>query len=146
DPEGIEGPPGACAGLGLLQVETVLGGDKTLTAVDGVSVADGVAFAGYEMHVGRSGGPDAARPLVRFADGVPDGATSPDGRIAGCYVHGFFAHDAQRAAWVTRLGGTTSDLRYEQTVEATLDALADHLARHVDLDQLLAIAGETVAA
>ena len=88
DPEGIEGPPGGCDGLGLLDVETVLGGDKRLRAVEGISVADGVPFAGYEMHVGETSGPDCARPLLRFADGTPDGATSADGRIQAAYVHG----------------------------------------------------------
>ena len=30
---------------------------------------------------------------------VADGATSPDGRVQGTYVHGLFASDAFRAAW-----------------------------------------------
>ncbi len=38
------------------------------------------------------------------------------------------------------IGAQTSDLAYEAEVERTLDALADHLARHVDLDALLALA------
>ncbi|HEX4767451.1 MAG TPA: cobyric acid synthase [Lichenihabitans sp.] len=140
DPEGTEGPPGAAAGLGLLDVETVLGGPKTLTAVSGVSVADGVPFAGYEMHVGTTAGPDCLRPALRFADGSEDGAVSADGRVFGAYVHGFFADDRQRAAWLRRLGGTGSSLDYEAEVETTLDGLADHLARHIDLDRLLGLA------
>ena len=141
DPDGIEGPPGTCAGLGLLQVETVLTGDKRLTAVTGTSVGDDVPFAGYEMHVGRTTGPDTERPLLRYADGTVEGAHSADGRVAACYVHGLFAHDGQRSAWLRRLGSAaTSGLDYEATVEATLDALAQHLARHVDLDRLLAMA------
>ena len=101
DPDGIEGAPGAVAGLGLLPVATVLGGDKRLVAVAGVS-ADGVGFSGYEMHVGTTTGD--APPLLRMADGRPDGAVSPDGLVAGCYVHGLFADDCQRAAWLRRLG------------------------------------------
>ena len=141
DPDGIEGPAGSCAGLGLLQVETVLTGDKRLTAVSGTSVAGDVPFAGYEMHMGRTTGPDTERPLLRFDDGTTEGAQSADGRIAACYVHGLFAHDGQRSAWLRRLGSAApSGLDYEATVEATLDALAAHLARHVDLDRLLALA------
>src|SRR5271156_2033671 len=57
DPDGVEGPPGAEPGLGLLDVETVLTGDKRLTEVTGSSVADDTPFHGYEMHVGRTDGP-----------------------------------------------------------------------------------------
>src|ERR1700761_9073375 len=127
DPDGIEGPPGSEPGLGLLDVETVLTSDKTLTEVTGVS-ADGAPFHGYEMHVGRTEGPDCARPLLTFADGRPDGAISSDGRIRATYVHGLFADDRQRAAW---LGGATG-IQYEAEVDRVLDLLAKHLARHID--------------
>src|SRR5216683_7345169 len=51
DPAGIEGPPGAADGLGLIEVETVLSGDKRLEPVRG-ETGDGISFAGYEMHMG----------------------------------------------------------------------------------------------
>ena len=140
DPEGVEGPPGEAPGLGLLDIETVLGGPKTLRPVTGVAVAGGAPFSGYEMHVGRTTGPDTVRPLLRFADGTPDGATSPDGRIAAAYVHGFFAHPAQRAAWLTPFDAAASGKDYEASVETTLDGLADHLEQHVAINRLLAAA------
>lgn len=140
DPDGIEGPPGAVAGLGLLDVETVLTGAKVLRPVTGRTVDDGVPFAGYEMHVGATTGPDRARPLLRFDDGAEDGAVSADGRVGGAYAHGFFGDDRQRAAWLRRLGAAPSDLAYEAEVERVLDRLADHLERHVDLDRLLSLA------
>ena len=140
DPSGIEGPPGASPGLGLLDVETVLGGDKVLRPVTGTTLDDAAPFAGYEMHVGETRGPDRARPLLRFDDGSEEGATSPDGRVGGCYVHGLFADDRQRAAWLRRLGAAPSTLRYDLEVDGVLDRLADHLARHIDLDALLGLA------
>ena len=70
DPEGVEGPPGEVEGLGLLDVETVMTGDKALTHVTGTCLANGAPFAGYEMHIGRTTGPDCARPLLRLADGA----------------------------------------------------------------------------
>lgn len=140
DPGGIEGPPGSAPGLGLLDVETVLTGDKTLTAANGTSVPDGAPFNGYEMHVGCTEGPDCDRPFLRFADGRPDGAMSEDRRIRATYVHGLFADDAQRAAWLTWLGGSASGIGYEAEVDRVLDALAAHLERHVDIDGLLGIA------
>jgi adenosylcobyric acid synthase len=140
DPEGIEGPQASMPGLGLLDVETVLTGNKTLTEASGTSIADGLPFHGYEMHVGRTDGPDRARPVLRHADGRQDGATSADGRIRGAYVHGLFADDQQRAGWLSWIGGASSGVGYEAEVERVLDALADHLGRHIDLDQLLTIA------
>jgi adenosylcobyric acid synthase len=139
DPEGVEGPPGEAAGLGLIDVATIMSGEKILTRVHGDCLDNGAPFDGYEMHIGRTSGPACARPLVRFADGRLDGAISADGRVMGAYVHGLFAHDAQRAAWLTKLGAR-SDLDYEREVERTLDALAAHLARHIDLDRLLKLA------
>jgi adenosylcobyric acid synthase len=91
------------------------------------------------MHIGRTDGPDCARPLLRFADGRVDGAVSRDGRVMGAYVHGMFGGDWQRAAWLARLGAH-SELAYESEVERTLDDLAAHLAAHVDLDALLKLA------
>ena len=139
DPEGAEGPAGEVAGLGLLDVSTILSGDKILTAAHGVCLGNGAPFQGYEMHIGRTSGPGCAKPLLRFADGRVDGAISPDGRVMGAYIHGVFADDAQRAAWLVTFG-TRSELAYEAQVEQTLAELAAHLAAHIDLDVLLSLA------
>ncbi|MEH3119097.1 MAG: cobyric acid synthase [Methylorubrum populi] len=139
DPDGIEGAPRALPGLGLLDIETVMTGDKRLVAVTGTTLADGEPFTGYEMHVGDTSGPDTTRPLLRFSDGRPDGAVSDDGLVAGTYVHGLFADDRQRAAWLARLGAAASGERYEAGIEATLDRFADHLETHLDCDRLLAL-------
>ena len=141
DPDGIEGEPRSVPGLGLLDVETMMTPLKRLEAVSGTSLADAASFAGYEMHIGETTGPDTARPLLRLADGRQDGAISADGRVAGSYVHGLFADDRQRAAWLARLGGASDGASYEAGVESTLDALAAHLERHLDCDRLLALAG-----
>jgi adenosylcobyric acid synthase len=136
DPDGVEGPPSTVAGLNLLDVETRMTGDKRLVAVTG-GTADGVAFAGYEMHLGETVGPDCEKPFATFADGTRDGATSADGRIAGTYIHGLFADDHQRSAWLERLGGEASTLDYEASVDEALDALAAHCEKHLDVDRLL---------
>ncbi len=139
DPDGVEGPPGGVDGLGLLRVQTVLGGAKRLAEASGTCVADGAPARGYEMHLGRTTGPDMARPLLRL-DGRPEGAASADGLVCGTYLHGLFAADEQRAAWLRRLGTTPAPRSHEAEVEETLDALAAHLERHVDVDRLLALA------
>jgi adenosylcobyric acid synthase len=140
DPDGIEGPPGSADGLGLIDVTTELAGDKSLVAVKGRTLADDVAVAGYEMHIGRTSGGATQRPLIQLDDGRSDGAISANGLIAGTYLHGFFAGDAQRAAWLARLGASASPLAYEELVEQTLDALASHLEAHLDVEKLLSLA------
>jgi adenosylcobyric acid synthase len=139
DPGGIEGPPAMVEGLGLLDVATTLSNDKRLEPVSGAT-GDGVSFSGYEMHMGVTDGKDRARPFARLADGSPEGAISVDGRVIGTYVHGLFADDRQRAAWLQRFGAGPANIIYEDLVERTLDALAAHLAAHIDLDRLLKLA------
>ncbi|WP_299688441.1 cobyric acid synthase [uncultured Tateyamaria sp.] len=138
DPEGIEGVPGTEAGLGLLDLSTVMTGDKRLTETEAVHVATGARMRGYEMHKGVTTGPDRARPFARVA-GADEGAVSADGRIEASYLHGMFRDDAFRHAWLARfdVAGAT---HYAADVESTLDALADHLEAHLDVDALLACA------
>ncbi len=140
DPAGHEGPPGEIAGLGLLDVATVLTGDKRLTQVHGRTAH--IPFSGYEMHMGTTDGADRARPFGHLADGTPEGAMSADGRVMGTYVHGLFVDDRQRAAWLTRLGigPDASPILYAALIDAVLDRLAAHLAACIDLDQVLGLA------
>lgn len=140
DPDGLEGVPGEAAGLGLLDVETVLAGAKTLTHVEGVSCVSEVAVRGYEMHVGRTTGAGLRSPMIRFRDGRADGAVSATGRIGGCYLHGLFSSDAYRAELLRALGAEGSPLNYERDVDVTLDTLAAHIEAHVDCDRILALA------
>jgi adenosylcobyric acid synthase len=140
DPDGVEGASSTVEGLGLLALDTVLGGDKMLRSVTGTTCRDAEPFSGYEMHLGQTRGDDSVRPFARLSDGRSDGATSADGRVAGTYVHGLFSNDRQRASWLARFGGAQSSLNYEEDVETTLDALAVHLEKHVNVDALLSLA------
>ncbi len=139
DPDGVEGAAGRVDGLGLIDVETTLSGDKRLEAACG-ETGDGTPFSGYEMHIGVTDGPDRARPFAHLAGGAAEGAISADGRVMGTYVHGLFADDRQRGAWLQRFGVGASNVAYESQVERTLDALANHLAAHIDIDRLLTLA------
>ncbi|MDB5664290.1 cobyric acid synthase [Cypionkella sp.] len=138
DPEGIEGPAGETLGLGALAVETVMTPDKRLTQTQAVHAATGLAMQGYEIHIGRTDGPDRNRPFA-FVDGQPEGATSANGRVMGSYLHGMFADDAFRAGFLRQIGAAPSGLAYAAGLDAVLDALAAHLERHVDVDALLAL-------
>ncbi len=141
DPDGIEGPAGEAPGLGLLDVETVLTPEKTLTRTAARHLATGEPVAGYEIHIGRTDGPDRARPVLELADGRTEGAASADGRVAGCYLHGLFAADGFRRAYLRVLGADGDPaLRFDASVDAVLDRLADHLEARLDCDALLAAA------
>jgi adenosylcobyric acid synthase len=140
DPDGIEGAVTETEGLGLLDVETVMEPEKTVRNVTAHSVAFGTPLSGYEIHLGRTIGPDCLRPAA-VIDGVDDGATSADGKVFGTYLHGLFGADAFRARFLESLGiagGGNDDYRVE--VERALNAIAAHLERHLDCDAIFSLA------
>ncbi len=139
DPDGIEGPAGDSPGLGLLNVETLMTPDKHLTRVTATHAASNLPIDGYEIHIGRTTGPDCARPFAHI-NGTPEGAISPNGRITGSYLHGMFSDDAFRRAFLADLGAAPSTYAYSADIETVLDALAAHLERYLDIDALFALA------
>ncbi|MFN3955318.1 MAG: cobyric acid synthase [Pararhodobacter sp.] len=139
DPGGIEGPPSIVEGLGLLDVATLMHADKRVTQTRARHLASGTEAVGYEIHIGHTEGADCARPLFSV-QGQPEGAISADGRVMGSYLHGLFAADDFRRAFLAALGAEAGGLAHGAQIEATLDALADHLAAHLDCAAVLAIA------
>lgn len=137
DPEGIEGPPETVEGLGLLDIKTSLTGDKTLTNVTARHSRTGTCMTGYEIHLGETTGPDCSSPFA-VINGSDEGAVN--GNISGTYLHGCFADNRFRRAFLKQLGATTGQTDYDNTIDQTLDRLAEHLANHLDLDELLNIA------
>lgn len=139
DPLGIEGAATEAQGLGLLDIETVLEAEKTVRSSRGHSVEFDVPVEGYEIHLGRTTGPDAQRPMVEI-DGVADGARSADGLVSGCYLHGLFGGEAFRQKFLARLGVESRSGDQSQLVEQALDEIAADLEQHVDVDALFALA------
>jgi len=140
DPAGIEGERGEAPGLGFLDFETVLDREKRLHSIAGTEIASGAPVQGYEMHVGVSKGPALARPLFKLA-GQPEGARSKDGRILGTYLHGLFASDAYRHAFLNRIRPREpSRVHFERRVDQLLGQLADRLEETLDVERLYAIA------
>ena len=141
DPHGADGPAGEAAGLGLLDVETEMLGEKSVRTVTGTCARSGVPVSGYEIHMGKTTGPDTVRPFT-FLERGPDGAISADGRIEGSYLHGLFGGDPFRSRWLeTVRGGTASGLAYETEVERALDEISDALETALDIDAMLVPAG-----
>ncbi len=139
DPDAVEGPPATVSGLGHLDVETLMQAEKNLALHQARYLPTGAAVDGYEIHMGETTGPDCTRPWLDLA-GRPHGATSPDGLVMGCYLHGLFRADAFRADFLTPRGATISE-SYDAQTDAVLDRLGAHIAAHLDLDLLLEMAG-----
>ncbi|MEM5476809.1 cobyric acid synthase [Pacificibacter sp. AS14] len=139
DPDGIEGTAGRVAGLGLLDVQTVMTGDKRLAEVSARDIATGAALNAYEIHIGRTTGVDCERAWLEV-EGRPEGAQSRSGRVKGCYLHGLFASDSFRHNYLAAFGLDAPQGNFEAGVDDTLDALAKHIEAHLDLDTLIKLA------
>ncbi len=95
DPEGTEGG-GEMAGMGLLPVDTVFSKDKTRARTRGefsglagvFSGLNGLAFSGYEIHMGKSG---VNAPVLE------------SGNVYGSYIHGLFDENGVAEAVVSAL-------------------------------------------
>ena len=140
DPEGIEGAPVTVAGLGLLDVKTVMKPQKRLALSEATYRPSGDAVSGYEIHLGVTEGADCARAWLDL-NGRAEGAATANGQIRGCYLHGLFSADAFRATYLAELG-VTAQMNYGADLEAVLDGLAAHIETHLDLNQLLDMAAE----
>jgi adenosylcobyric acid synthase len=138
DPDGVEGRAGEREGLALLDVTTEIGTSKTTRNVRGQSIQSGDPFEGYEIHMGRTVGPDSARPFLEV-DGQAHGATSSNGQIRGAYVHGLFGNDRFRRHFLARLGAE-STIHYSDRIDTTLDEVAEVLEKNLDVDGLLNLA------
>ncbi|WP_419693643.1 cobyric acid synthase [Mesorhizobium muleiense] len=139
DPDGIEGSATETEGLGLLDVETVMQPEKTVRNVSARSVQFDLPLEGYEIHLGRTTGPDTLRPST-VINGADDGAVSADGKVSGSYLHGLFSADAFRAKFLENLGVKGGGIDYRAEVERALDEVAAELETHLDCDAIFGLA------
>lgn len=145
DPDGAEAEKGTqVAGMGLLPTETVFQGDKrqtqvsgTLNPVDGIlSPLSGMAYEGYEIHMGRSGDQP---PLLG------------SGCVYGTYIHGIFdapgIADAVLGA-LCRKKGLSPDIltSFDPTAykERQYDLLAQAVRDNLDMDLVYRILNREV--
>lgn len=139
DPQGLEGAERKAAGLGLLQMRTVMHLQKQIRNVSGTAIAGNVAFSGYEIHTGQSEGTALHRPYLQV-EGEPHGAVSLDGNIMGAYVHGLFESGPFRRYFLAQFGADSDGQDHIQKTETALNALADEMERVLDLDGLIKVA------
>ena len=144
DPEGCESAPGSCQGLGLLDIETTLEGDKQLRNVQGQWLDNGLAMAkvsGYEIHVGTTEGDDTQRPLVKLDDNNGqryDGARNEENTVIGSYVHGILDEASVLDAILNWSGlDAVEAFDYQAHRASELDRLADVTEGAFPLDRLM---------
>ncbi len=113
--------------------------EKSLTRITARHALTKQPIEAYEIHIGRTEGNDCSRPFAHI-DAAPEGAISADGRVQGSYLHGLFASDAFRSAYLAQLGIAAANESYGAKVQGALDALAAHIEKHLDVEGLLALA------
>ena len=144
DPQHVESAADQADGLGLLPLRTQFLAQKTTTrtravldsTVGWLKPIRGQSLNGYEIHLGETTG---GVPLLAIpARSAPDGAVNADGSIWGCYLHGLFANDDFRHAWLKQLGWAgTGAMRSEAALlDASLEALADVVEAALDMNLL----------
>ena len=149
DPEMTEADtPEEIKGMGLLPIETVFIGEKRQTQTSGViegvsgqlKCLNGMAFEGYEIHMGRSG--EDLPVIVSMSD-------DPDCNVFGSYIHGIFdAHgiaDSVVKVLCEKKGvdpeelGTFDRAAYK---DQQYDLLAEHMRANLDMDLIYRILDE----
>ncbi len=150
DPDGVEGEPGSTPGLGMLEGETILGKDKTLTRARGWLAGTDTRVDGYEIHMGRTTRPDGTAPFAwletrnREVVSESDGAVSADGRVCGSYLHGLFDAAAFRNHFLRTFDPACGVDDPEQAAgfkQRQYDLLADHFEEHLDVEFLAGCLG-----
>ena len=142
DPEGVESTAGASPGFGWLDMRTELTGEKRLANVRGRLVLDDARAAGYEIHMGVSSGPALRQPLLHLDDGATDGALSPDGQVAGTYVHGVLDQpEALHAVLAWAGAGETEVVDLAARRQSDLNRLADVIETELDLQRVARAVG-----
>jgi adenosylcobyric acid synthase len=143
DPEGLESAAPRAEGLGLLHVTTCFEREKKTVQVRAVHIESGHDTAGYEIHMGRTNGPSAARPAFQILEEMGsrierfDGAKSEDGLVWGTYLHGVFDAPPFRRDFLNALrkrrGWSPLDCGEAGSLAEPSNSLAALIRKHVDL-------------
>lgn len=144
DPFAVESPHQKETGLGLIPVRTVLAKEKRTVRSRGMLTLDAQSFPvdGYEIHMGQTTESAPCDGLIELEDGTLDGRISPGGRVMGTYFHGVFHNDAFRWALLNRIrtengmAAVRERPSFHRLREDAYNQLADHVAKHVDLDRI----------
>lgn len=152
DPLGVESALPEVAGLALLPVDTVFAPSKATHQAEArvlggpgwLAALQGQTIRGYEIHMGET---TSAQPWLEISRrsetpmALADGAVEATGQIWGCYLHGLFANEALRRAWLASLGwqGAASAAGASPDIQTMLDNLAVHVETYMDMQRLQTI-------
>ncbi|OGQ98670.1 MAG: cobyric acid synthase CobQ [Deltaproteobacteria bacterium RIFOXYD12_FULL_55_16] len=140
DPYQIESGGETLAGLGLLELATVLEKDKTLTRQSGVHLASGLEVHGYEIHHGQSRASETC-DIIHFSNGESGGAGNQRHTIWGTYLHGIFDADPFRRWFIDRLRqrrglDPLKTVQAAYDLEPAFDRLAAAVRSQIDMDAI----------
>ncbi|MET0513948.1 MAG: cobyric acid synthase, partial [Nitrospiraceae bacterium] len=159
DPHGVEGG-GSSAGLGFLEIDTILAREKMTTQVEAAALhfigCSDIRVRGYHIHMGVTRR-RTERPCFRITrrgqkredvtlasadeDDRLDGAIRDGELVWGTYIHGVFDEPDFRRTWLNRVrrrkGLAPLAIDQSQALNARrsheLDRWADHLQQHIRL-------------
>lgn len=142
DPNGLEGTPGRTEALGLLPVQTTLKAPKTTTLSKFKwETANG---NGYEIHMGHTHvqkNHALLNILKRNTESCQDidGCISPDKKIAGTYIHGFFDSQEILKKWLDWAKISLPDLPGNLSLSKDTDyeLLKKHFETHIDIKDMI---------
>ncbi|CAM1649342.1 CobQ/CobB/MinD/ParA nucleotide binding domain [Bartonella apihabitans] len=139
DPDCLEGNVTEIDALGLLDMVTEIGKRKLTRNSNAIHLLSGLPLRGYEIHMGKSFGPDCRHAPLKI-NNVEDGAASPDGKIWGTYLHGLFSADAFRHYFIGNFGAKPDASGHFEKIDNALDKIADELEKAVDINALFRLA------
>ncbi len=141
DPDGVEGEPEKMSGLDYLDVETMMQTEKVVCQTTAYADHLECETSGYEIHMGETIGSDSRRPFLKTKD-KSLGAMTSDLKIGGVYVHGMFNDDHFRMKYLSQFrNGIQTKTAFRDGVELALNTLANEMERHLDINDILSIAG-----
>lgn len=161
DPYGVE-QGGSLTGMELLELSTIFAPEKTRTQVRGrfsqfqgiLEELSGLAFHGYEIHMGISS-VDEAETLALLENLSDPNGKRPEGcrkdNIFGTYVHGIFDEEGVAQALVNCLLKNKGldlleiqQINYQEYKEVQYNLLADALRKALDMEAIYSILEEGI--
>lgn len=148
DPYNIESTIEEIAGLGLLDIETVMGREKTTTQYNDklsdtkglLCGGNGIEISGYEIHQGVSSGSE--KVVLGTADDIK-GAVREN--IIGTYVHGIFDNSdftgflLNKIRQIKGLDEVEEYFDFKKFKEQEYDKLADVIRQNLDIEKIYKI-------
>jgi len=147
DPHHVESKMEQTSGLGLLPVHTEFSKEKATFQAQArincqrgwMARLDESTLSGYEIHMGETPSQTAWLEIISRNGQqvkVADGSVSLDGKIWGCYLHGIFANDDFRHAWLESLGWRGGGASQSEAFNQSLELLADSVEGALNMDLL----------